>query len=231
MENYAAGGAKTTAQRMSVKPISILALQWQAVDGRTALIRRHLRPLFLSLDLTSVVHDSPWAEALNWLRMVFGQKQTLSQRSLGECPPETLPARLRPYLLEYGEDGELTGLNAGRYEFWLFRQIRKRFQAGEFHLNDSLRHRHLSDELVPEGEQAAVLAEMKIPFLQKPVKSQLRALESELHRHWKAFNRELKQGKLKHLEYDKGTQKLTWHKSVVSRHKLQEKRFSEQLPF
>lgn len=36
------------------------------------------------------------------------------------------------YLLEYGEDGEPTGLNAGRYEFWLYRQIRKRFQAGEF---------------------------------------------------------------------------------------------------
>jgi hypothetical protein len=46
--------------------------------------------------------------------------------------------------------------NAGRYEFWLYRQIRKRFQSGEFHLNDSLRHRHLSDELIPEGEQATV---------------------------------------------------------------------------
>ncbi|MDM7074639.1 Tn3 family transposase, partial [Enterobacter asburiae] len=222
---------KSTAQRMSVKPVSKLALQWQAVDGMTALIRRHLRPLYLSLDLTSVVQDSPWAEALHWLRIVFSKKQTLLQRPLEECPPETLPARLRPYLLEYGEDGEPTGLNAGRYEFWLYRQIRKRFQSGEFHLNDSLRHRHLSDELVPEGEQATVLAEMNIPFLQKPIKAQLRALSTELHRQWKAFNRELKQGKLVHLEYDKETQKLTWHKSVVSRHKAQEKRFYEQLPF
>lgn len=173
---------KTTAQRMRVKPVSELALQWQAVDGMTALIRRHLRPLFLSLDLTSVVRDSPWAGALSWLRLVFSKKQTLSQKPLAECPPETLPARLRPYLLESGEDGEPTGLNPGRYEFWVYRQIRKRFQAGEFHLNHSLRHRQLSDELVPEGEQAAVLAEMNIPFLQKPVKSQLKALESELHR-------------------------------------------------
>lgn len=222
---------KSTAQRMSVKPVSRLALQWQAVDGMTALIRRHLRPLYLSLDLTSVVRDSPWVEALYWLRMVFGKKQTLSQRSLEECPPETLPARLRPYLLEYREDGEPTGLNAGRYEFWLYRQIRKRFQAGEFHLNDSLRHRHLSDELIPEEGLAEALAEMKIPFLQKPIKTQLKALSSELHRQWKAFNRELKQGKLKHLEYDAVTQKLTWHKSVASRHKEQNKRFYEQLPF
>ena len=222
---------KTTAQRMSVKPVSKLTLQWQAVDSLTALIRRHLRPLYLSLDLTSVVQDSPWAEALDWLRMVFSKKQTLSHRPLEECPQETLPKRLRPYLLEFGEDGEPVSLNAGRYEFWLYRQIRKRFQAGEFHLNDSLRHRHLSDELIPEGEQASVLAEMNIPFMQKPIKTQLKTLASELHRQWKAFNRELKQGKLKHLEYDKETQKLTWHKSLASRHKAQEKSFYEQLPF
>lgn len=94
---------KTTAQRMSVKPVSKLALQWQAVDGMTALIRRHLRSLYLSLDLTSVVQDNPWAVALSWLRTVFSKKQTLSQRPLAECPPETLPKRLRPYLLESGE--------------------------------------------------------------------------------------------------------------------------------
>ncbi|WP_251268931.1 hypothetical protein, partial [Enterobacter hormaechei] len=82
---------------------------------------------------------------------------------------------------------------------------------GEIYLNDSLRHRHLSDELVAEGEQSAVLAEMKIPFMQKSIKTQLKALSGELHRQWKAFNRELKQGKLKHLEYDTETRKLNWH--------------------
>ena len=155
---------KTTAQRMSVKPVSRLALQWQAVDSMAALIRRHLRPLYLSLDLTSVVHNSPWTEALDWLRMVFNKKQTLSQRSLSECPPETLPERLRPYLLESGGDGEPGSLNAGRYEFWLYRQIRKRFQSGEFHLNDSLRHRHLSDELVAEGVQVMTFSQSERLF-------------------------------------------------------------------
>ncbi len=161
---------KSTAQRMSVKPVGKLAMQLQVVDGMTALIRRNLRPLYLSLDLTSMVRDSPWVKALNWLRVVFNKKQTLSQRPLEECPPETLPSRLHPYLLESGEEGDTARLNAGRYEFWLYRQIRKRFLSGEIYLNDSLRHRHLSDELVAEGEQSAVLAEMKISFLQKSIK-------------------------------------------------------------
>ena len=72
---------------------------------------------------------------------------------------------------------------------------------------------------------------MNIPFLHKPIKTQLKKLESELHRQWKAFNRELKQGKLKHVIYDRETQKLTWHKPVVNRNKAKETRFYEQLPF
>ena len=65
---------KSTAQRMSVKPVGKLTMQWQVVDGMTALIRRNLRPLYLSLDLTSMVRDNPWVKALNWLRVVFSNK-------------------------------------------------------------------------------------------------------------------------------------------------------------
>ncbi|EER4059391.1 DUF4158 domain-containing protein, partial [Escherichia coli] len=54
---------KSTAQRMSVKPVGKLTMQWQVVDGMTALIRRNLRPLYLSLDLTSMVRDNPWVNA------------------------------------------------------------------------------------------------------------------------------------------------------------------------
>ena len=60
----------------------------------------------------------------------------------------TLPTRLRPYLLTFDDEGKPTGLHADRYEFWLYRQVRKRFQSGELYLDDSLQHRHFSDELV-----------------------------------------------------------------------------------
>lgn len=138
---------KTTAQRMSVKPVSKLALQWHAVDGMTASIRCHLRPLFLSLNLTSVVHDNPWAEALSWLRMVFSKKQARFHsshwRNTRQVHYRSGCARICWSSARMASPH--TGLNAGRYEFWLYRQIRKRFQTGEFHLNNSLRHRHLSN--------------------------------------------------------------------------------------
>ncbi|WP_285213385.1 hypothetical protein, partial [Klebsiella quasipneumoniae] len=82
--------------------------------------------------------------------------------------------------------------HADRYEFWLYRQVRKRFQSGELYLDDSLQHRHFSDELVSLDEKAAVLAQIDIPFLRQPLDAQLDALATELRAQWLAFNRELK---------------------------------------
>ena len=219
-----------TGQRLSVKPMSKLALHWQAVDSLAERIRRHLRPLYVALDFTSTVPDSPWLTALAWAKSVFGKQQRLSQRPLTECPEATLPKRLRPYLLTFDADGKQTGLHADHYEFWLYRQIRKRFQSGEIYLDDSLQHRHFSDELVSMDEKADALAQMDIPFLRQPIKAQLDVLTAELRAQWLAFNTELKQGKLTHLDYDKDTKKLIWRKPKVENQKVREKGLYEQLP-
>ena len=142
-----------------------------------------------------------------------------------------MPKRLQSYLLTFDADGKPTGLHADRYEFWLYRQIRKRFQSGEIYLDDSLQHRHFSDELVSMDEKADALAQMDIPFLRKPINAQLDALTVELRAQWVAFNRELKEGKLTHLDYDEDTKKLIWRKPKGGNQKVREQTFYEQLPF
>ncbi len=151
-------------QRLSVKPESRLALRWQAVDGLAERIRRHLRPLYGSLDFSVVAQDNPWLAALAWVKGVFAKQQRLSQRPLGECPEKTLPKRLRPYLLTFDADGKPTGIHADRYEFWLYRQLRKRLKSGEIYLDDSLQHRCFTDELVSLDEKADVLCQNEHPL-------------------------------------------------------------------
>jgi hypothetical protein len=221
---------QSTAQRMSVKPVSKLSLHWQAVDILAERIRRHLRPLYVALDFASTDPDSPWLAALAWTKGVFAKQQRLSQRPLAECPAATLPKRLRSYLLTFDADGKPTGLHADRYEFWLYRQVRKRFQSGELYLDDSLQHRHFSDELVSMDEKADVLAQMDIPFLRQPVNSQLDALGAELHT-MAGLQSRTKAGQADALEYNKDTQKLTWRKPKGENPKAREKVFYEQLPF
>ncbi|CZT26166.1 transposase (plasmid) [Pseudomonas cerasi] len=104
--------------------------------------------------------------------------------------------------------GKPTGLHADRYEFWLYRQIRKRL-----------------------NEKADTLAQMDIPFLRQPVDAQLDALTRELRAQLLAFNRELKRGKLTHLTYDKDAKTLIWHKPKGENQKVREQSFYEQLPY
>jgi TnpA family transposase len=221
----------STGQRLSVKPASKLALRWQVTDGLAARIRRHLRPLYGALDFSGIDPDNPWLAALAWVKSVFARQQRLTQRPLAECPAATLPKRLRPYLLIFDGEGQPTGLHAERYEFWLYRQIRKRLKSGEIYLDDSLQHRCFTDELVSLDEKADVLRQMDIPWLRQPIEAQLDVLTTELRAQWLAFNRELRQGKLKHLDYDRDTQALTWRKLKADKNAEREEAFYAQLPF
>jgi hypothetical protein len=198
---------QSAGQRLSLRPASKLTLRWRVIDGLADRIRRHLRPLYGVLDFAGANPDSPWLVALAWAKGVFAKTQRLSQRPLAECPEATLPKRLRPYLLRFDADGQPSGLHADRYEFWLYRQIRKRLKSGELYLDDSLQHRCFSDELVSLDAKVDVLSQMDIPWLRRPIETQLNALATELRAQWLAFDRELRQGKLKHLDYDSQTKR------------------------
>lgn len=220
-----------TGQRLSTKPESKLGLRWQTVDGLAERVRRHLRPLYGALTFSAVALNSPWLAALAWMKSVFAKQQRLSQRPLAECPEATLPKRLRPYLLTFDADGNPTGIHADRYEFWLYRQIRKRLKSGEIYLDDSLQHRRFTDELVSVDDKVDVLGQIHIPWLRQPVEAHLDELTVELREQWLAFNRELRLGKLKHLDYDSESKTLTWHRLKADNNTARADAFYEKLPF
>lgn len=218
-------------QRLSAKPASKLAMRWQVVDGLAERIRRQLRPLYVALDFSSGAPDNPWLAALAWMRSVFAKPQRLSQRPLAECPDATLPNPLRPYLLTFDANGKPAGVQADRYEFWIYRQLRKRLKSGEIYLNDSLQHRRFSDELVSLEEKADVLGQLDIPWLRQPIDTQLKALATELREQWLALDRELRQGKLKHFDYDGKTGTLTWRRPKADNDAARQDSFYEQVSF
>ena len=122
-------------------------------------------------------------------------------------------------------------MHADRYEFWIYRQLRKRLKSGEIYLNDSLQHRRFTDELVSLEEKADVLAQLDIPWLRQPIDRQLKALSAELREQWLALERELRQGKLKHFDYDSKTGALTWRRPKADNDAAHQDSFYEQLAF
>ena len=115
----------------------------------------------------------------------------------------------RPYLLTFDADGKPTDLHADRYEFWLYRQVRKRFQSGELYSTTACSTGIFPTSWFRWMRRPPCWRRSTSHSCGSPVDAQLDALGDRAARKWLAFNRELKQGKLTHLEYDKDTQKLT----------------------
>lgn len=192
----------TAGKRLCEKPVSQLELRWQAIDRAAARFKQNLRPLATTLEFSAEPATSPWRAALRWMRDVFSHEQRLSQRPVAEIPHDTIPKKLRQHLFNLDVAGNPTGLRGDRYEFWIYRQVSKRLATGELAVDDSLRHRRFSDELVEADQQVEVLKSLDIPWLSQPIEAGLDALCADLDRRWQTFGRELRQGKLKHLDYD-----------------------------
>ncbi|WP_156860851.1 Tn3 family transposase [Casimicrobium huifangae] len=200
-------------EHMSTKQLSSLALRWEAIDKLGVRVRLNLRPIFAAVDFCGEP-DNPWLQALAWIKVVFARQQRPSQCPLSECPADTLPVRLRSFLLDSDDAGNPVALNDTRYEFWLYHQLAKRLRTGDIYIDDSLQHRRLADELVPPDKCAPLLAQMDadIAWLRQPVGPRLEALAEELRKQWRTFNSDLRLGKLPHLEFDATRQRLIWHK-------------------
>lgn len=196
-------------------------LRWQAVDKQSGLCTKNLRPLAMALDFASdSASGKVWLAALQWMKEVWSRQQRLAKQPLAEIPPRTVPTRLRDFLLSVGEDDEPVGLRGDRYEFWVYRQLRKRLDTGDIYLDDSVRHRRFADDLVSMEAKVVALKALDIPWLRQPVDVTLDALLAELDMQWCAFNEELRGGKLKHLEFDPDKKTLIWHRPKADKDKL-----------
>jgi TnpA family transposase len=73
--------------------------------------------------------------------------------------------------------------------------------------------------------------QLDIPWVRQPLEEQLSALSAELHAQWLALDRELRAGKLAHLDYDADTGKLTWRQPKAENDDEQQNALYEQLSF
>ena len=210
--------------------IKEMDFRWKSISKLGYRFKNHLRPLAMALDFTSTLPHNPWLDAIAWFKRIFSKQQSLNQQPLNQCPAGTIPKLLQTYLMEINHDGKPVKLRAERYEFWIYRQLRKRLNAGELYLEDSIHHRSLNQAMVSLKDKEAILESLDIPALHQPIEKLLDAKLSELHELWIAFNDDLKSGKLKHLRYDEVTRTLHLKKCREDKEKELQDRFYAQLP-
>ena len=77
--------------------------------------------------------------------------------------------------------------------------------------------------------KAEALKALYIPWLRQPVDQTLDALFVELDTQWRAFDSELRSGKLKHLEFDPVKQTLAWQRPKADKDKQLQQGFYGKL--
>ena len=202
----------STSKLLCAKPISQMDLRWQAIDQQARRCTKNIRPLAIVLDYSSSLKSNPWINALRWMKQVFQRQQRLNQRPIEEIPQGTISRRLQAYLFHVNEAGKPISLRAERYEFLVYRHLRKLIDMGEIYFEDSIQHRSFSDELVTIEQKSEILNQLDINWLRQPVNLTLDTLFTELDVEWRSFDRELRQGKLKHLVFDSSAKTLTWQR-------------------
>jgi len=134
------------------KELKAIDFQWKMVDKHFHRYKLQLRPLMMAIDFSSTTSDSPWLTAITWLKDIFDADKTINKYPVTDCPEKTRPKRLQPYLFDTNAKGEQK-FHGDRYEFWIYRQMKKRLKAGELYLADSVHHRSLQQEISSANEK------------------------------------------------------------------------------
>jgi len=161
---------RSTGKLLTSTPVSQIDLRWQAVDKQSGLCTKKS---------TSAGNGSGFRQQQRqWQNLVgraamdeegFSRQHQLAKQRVEDIPACTVPTRLRNYLLNFDQDGKPIGLRGDRYEFWVYRQLRKRIDMGDIYLDDSVQHRRFADDLVSMEAKADALKALNIPWLHQPV--------------------------------------------------------------
>jgi TnpA family transposase len=218
-----------TAKNMLNKPALKRAFRWQEIDKLQKTYTKNLRPIFTKLTFASDDNNNPWLKSVKWIKDIFINNQKISDKPYSQCPKDTIPKYLEPYLLDY-QDKEVKNIKGSRYEYLVYSHINKQLSHGGLYVPNSINHRLFNHELVTLEKQKEILNQQNIPWFAKPVEQKLSELTTELDDLWVKFNNLLKNDKLDHVKYNKDKQKLMWSKTKASRNDKLQNHFFKQIP-
>jgi len=124
-------------------------------------------------------------------------------------------------------------LDIDRYEFLVYRLLRKALEAGDVYVRDSHEFRSFEDDLIrPERwkDKEAVLREIGAPVLLAPIEETLATFHTELEEKFKRINRRIENGENKHIKITGAGDKRRWTLIYPSEEEPINSPFYGQLP-
>jgi hypothetical protein len=165
------------------------AYEWQQYARIALKFKLHIRHLFAAIPFESQTKDDPLLKAVAFLKDAFGKGKSPRDYSQKAIPKACIPERLKKYLYEtkeipwYGKTKKRRVLNVDKYEFLIYKLIKKGVDAGDIFIRDSRNFKSFEDDVISDAlwqQKDTLIKNLDLPFLHEPIEKTLDNLEREL---------------------------------------------------
>jgi hypothetical protein len=173
----------------------------------------NLRHLFSNLDFAGLFEDAPLLEAVAFLQEILRHGRSPRQMSGADFPTGVIAKGVQRYMYTEADKRKDRRLDIDRYEFLLYRLLRKALEGGNLYVRDSNEFRSFEDDLIrPERwkDKEAVLREIGAPVLMVPIEETLAAFHAELEEKFERVNQRIENGDNKHIKITGSGDQRRW---------------------
>lgn len=196
------------------------AYEWQQYVRFSLKFKLNLRHLFLSIPFESLTKDDPLLKAVAFLQEAFSNNKSLRDYSQKSFPKACIPEKWTKYLYEiktvpwYGKTKKRRLLNADKYEFLVYKLLKKGLDAGDIFVRDSRNYKSLEEDLIDEKlwkQKDVLIKSLNLPYLHDPIEIVLARKEAELEALIKRVNDRIRSGENPDIKITGTGQNLRWH--------------------
>jgi TnpA family transposase len=182
--------------------------RWEHYDHIQAEITKNLRPIFMSLDFTCGSPCNQLDKAIVFLKTQFEKQKPLSKIKINKFPITFVPKNVTDYIYSVEKQNHISDIKHTRYEFAVYSQIRNQFKNNHVTICDSINHKSLTEDLIPQHQCTSVIKKLGNPLLSTPCRITLSKMEERLDQYYYEVNKRIENGKNKSVRIDQsGTEK------------------------
>jgi TnpA family transposase len=189
------------------------AFEWSYYGKLHSKFKLNLRHLFCNLDFAGLVEDAPLLEAVAFLQELLRHGKSPRQTTPADFPTGIFAKGVQRYMYTAAEKRKDRRLEVDRYEFLVYRLLRKALEAGNVYVRDSNEFRSFEDDLIRAErwkDKDAVLREIGAPILLTPIEETLATFHAELEAKFERVNRRIESGDNKHIKVTGTGDKRRW---------------------
>lgn len=185
--------------------------QWQHLQSLSGSIKKNVRQIVRAIDFKSNAEETPLIEATTFLQANFELGRVIRRISTSKFPTGFLTKALKKYVYADSTPGSLI---AERYEFAVYKLLRKAFESGDIFNHKTNKYRSFTDYLIHverwNKHKKIILTELDLPILMAPIEQTLCELKKTLEDKIQHVNQRIMAKENKDIKITGQGEKIKW---------------------